>query len=341
VSLFHQELTLECSWILRPVLRRIGDSGPLERLAAARLGPSFPGLHRIVGGERFRAPRPAFFELFENLACEAGEPHLGLEAINARPAETLLDYLLRTAPTLGAALVTACRMNRLQNDQPHELEDGKALVARHQFWTDQARQSSEAMAATLVQIVRTSTDERWAPLEIRFPFRRPASTARLEEFFRCPIRFGAPAFEVHVSREDRELPFRGSDPALHRLLMRHALKELARIPNPNSTAADQVRVALREAIPHGDATLMAIADRLKMRPDALERRLVEDGTGFSTLLVEERRRLATQLLSTGTRTFRDVASAVGFPNASALRRALLRFEGEKPGGSRKRPLDPT
>src|SRR5262249_25121570 len=152
-------LTMEASWLLRPVLRHVRNEPQLTHFVSRRLGVDNLDL---TPGAKLRLPRPVVFELLEDLARQAGMCELGLQSIGRRAPETLLDYVVLTAATLGDALVTLARMNRLNNDAPFDLEIGEQrVILRQHFDTDQARQFGEGACATVVNLFRTGLSPDW------------------------------------------------------------------------------------------------------------------------------------------------------------------------------------
>ena len=320
--------------MLKPMLRSIGTGGRISRIVSEKLGSGAPSAARIVDGESFRAPRALVFDLCEELAHEAGDLHLGLRAVGGRPMETLIEHLCTSAPTFGDAIAVWTRSIRLHFDGPIEIEEqARRIVVRPPLGEKNAAQCTEGLAAAVVSVMRQLTDENWAPEEIRFPHARPGRIDALEEVFRCPLRFDAPAVELVLAREDLTRPSRRSDPWLHRLLARFATEQLARVPGPN--LVDQVRSLLLERLPSGNATLEVVADQLGMGVRTLQRYLEEEGTSFLAILDDARRRLATQLLRSGKQKLLEVALEVGFEDASSLHRAVRRWTGESPGRFRK------
>ena len=102
------------------------------------------------------------------------------------------------------------------------------------------------------------------------------------------------------------------------------------------TSVAQVRGFLASELPHGNATIEALADRLRMNVRTLQRHLEATGVSFVALLDEARRQLATDLLCDPNRTLLDVALEVGFKDTSSLYRACSRWTGEGPAALRIR-----
>src|SRR5262245_45203600 len=124
----NHAVTVESSWLLRPVLRYVGSERHSERLMVERLGA--PAVDAMVRGGKLRLPRTVAFALLEDLAKQTGVHDLGLLAIGRRPLETLLDYLVVSSRTLGDALNTLTATNRLNNDARFELDVDQRAVLR-------------------------------------------------------------------------------------------------------------------------------------------------------------------------------------------------------------------
>jgi AraC-like DNA-binding protein len=322
------------------MLALLGTGKRVEHLVTARLGPTSPSATRIASGEIVRAPRHAVFDLCEELAREAGDPELGLKAAGQRRLATLAEFTLVTAPDLGELLVLWPQIARLQNNNPFELTQRvRSVVLRQHLGSNTARQFSESVIAFQVPAIRAAVDEAWAPIEVRFPHRRPKSIAALEEALRCPIRFGAPVLEIEIARDDLALPARRSDPALHQLLKRLALEQRGRLPTLAPRIEDRVRAFLLEELARQEATLESAAAWLGMSVRTLQRRLDEQGTSYAAVLDTTRRELATQLLCDEASTLQDVAIQVGLQNVRSFHRAFQRWTRETPGQFRRRVVD--
>lgn len=329
-----QSATVESSWLLRPVLRHVGADPQVLQLMVERLGQS--DTHAIMRGATLRAPRLVVFELLERIAGLMGSSDLGLRAIGRRSPETLLDYLCITQRSLGDALTALSAMNRLNNDACFDLEIGNRVILRQHIGTDQARQFLEGAAGTLVRLFTESIDSDWLPLAVRFPFSRPDDVAALEQHFRCPIHFGASSFELHVAREDWELPFRRFDPALNALLKQVAAEQLALLPRLEDSAAGATRLAMKEALARRQILdIETVAHRLKTSVRTLQRRLYEEGVDFRTLYDDARRQLAMELLAEDGRKLAEVASLLGMSGLSSLHRAIHRWTGQSPSALRQ------
>jgi AraC-like DNA-binding protein len=78
------------------------------------------------------------------------------------------------------------------------------------------------------------------------------------------------------------------------------------------------------------ASFDSIAERLKMSPRSLRRRLQDEGTSFRELFDEVRAQVAIKYVRDTSLSIEDVTYALGFNDASALRHAFRRWTGAAP-----------
>lgn len=83
------------------------------------------------------------------------------------------------------------------------------------------------------------------------------------------------------------------------------------------------------------ATLDDIADRLAMSPRSLRRKLEQEGTSFRTIVEEERRQTAIQLLSGSDMKLEELAIHLGYTDTASFTRAFRRWMDCSPGEYRK------
>jgi AraC-like DNA-binding protein len=82
----------------------------------------------------------------------------------------------------------------------------------------------------------------------------------------------------------------------------------------SASLSDHVWLRLMETIGDGDASLGGVARGLRMSVAALQRGLREDGTSFTRLLGDVRRRLTIPGAHAGAPPLDEIALAFGFPD---------------------------
>jgi AraC-like DNA-binding protein len=143
------------------------------------------------------------------------------------------------------------------------------------------------------------------------------------------------AIELPLSLVDRALP--QADPALYRVIERHAEALLAARPAPQDTTSERVQRVLIEALNanSSDVSLTAVAAELRLSERSLQRRLAGEGTSFDALLERLRLDLALRYLGDQSIAIAEVAYLLGYSEPSAFHRAFKRWTGRTPSAVRR------
>ncbi len=94
--------------------------------------------------------------------------------------------------------------------------------------------------------------------------------------------------------------------------------------------SEQVRSLLRSALMTGHSSADQVAELFSIHRRTLNRRLNESGTSFRELSDEIRFEIARQLLQDTAMEIIDIASLLGYSNASAFTRAFRRWSSATP-----------
>jgi AraC-like DNA-binding protein len=186
--------------------------------------------------------------------------------------------------------------------------------------------------ATAIQLLRELS---LASIDIlTLTFRElPAEDAGMIEQL-CGVRPENPAGENAILIEAglAEQPLSTYDPHLVRMLEDQCRQRLARLTT--NSLADQVRQKLHGA-PGLEASLDEIARALALSPRSLRRKLDQENTSFRTLVEDERRQLALQLLSNTHMKLDELAIHLGYTDTGSFTRAFRRWMGCSPGEYRQ------
>lgn len=326
--------------------RRVGVSarvvgGVVTAARAVGIDPH-PTLRRLgIDPERLedletRIPVESEEALWDEMARLSGDPFFGLHAQQHLPAGhgDVLDYAVRSSPTLADAFDVLVRYNRLLHDtaefELHVGAERARLVQR--FRSDPVgttRQVADYSLGALVTVCRQLVGADWRPLEIRFRHARPERPEEYRRFFGRMPQFDCDANEIVFSRSLLGRALATADPYLHRVMRRHAAALLAERPRPEGIA-DEVRAALAPHLRGGAPCVRKIAATVGMNARTLQRRLRQEGTSYQYLLEEMRRALALRMLDERRRSVARIAADVGFSEPSAFHRAFKRWTGVSP-----------
>ena len=300
------------------------------------------GVPRAVFGELLatvpaegRVPVERFYDLMERAAQHTDDPDelALLIGRDTRPESfDILGYMVSTAETLGAALRAVVNFGRLVTDEPVSLVplgDQTRLVYQPVGPRRPAHRYVSVMM--LVDVAHALADLSGAPVQARqavLPGGRP-STRLLQQLGGVEVVDGWPP---SLTYDDRTLalPTRTANPPVYAFLEGLAVAELeAR----DDSLEHRAREHIRRRLPHGTATLDAVARALAMSRRSLQRALRAESLGFSELREDVRRESASLHLAHG-RTVTEVALLLGYSDARAFRRAFRRWHGRSPGSAR-------
>lgn len=290
-----------------------------------------------------RIPLSLETALWDEAARRSSDPAFGLHAAEAvRPGMfDVLDYAVRTAPSLRSALERLIRYNRLLHDVArfHLVNLGDDVRLVHGLPPDvtQSRHAAEFTLACVVVMGRQLLGGRFAPRGVTFRHPAPEAAALVEHrrLFGTSPHFAQEenALELPQGELDRTLP--AADPALSRVVLRHAEALLAVRPEPSATTSQRVRRLLADTVGQGETTLAAAAQTLQLSERSLQRRLAEEGTTFDGVLDDLRRELAHRYLSDRRIAIAEIAYLLGYSEPSAFHRAFKRWTGRTPREARE------
>ncbi|MGE0486388.1 MAG: helix-turn-helix domain-containing protein [Gammaproteobacteria bacterium] len=161
---------------------------------------------------------------------------------------------------------------------------------------------------------------------------RPAQAAAYDDFFGCPVSFGAAADEMHFPQALWDaVPPQANDRS--RRYFENQCQQLNESMQAPFRYADIVRGRLRHATPI--PSLPALATALFITPRTLQRRLAAEGTGFGELLQEVREARAQALLRRPSLAIEEIAWRLGFNDRDAFSRAFRAWTGLSPSAFRR------
>lgn len=169
--------------------------------------------------------------------------------------------------------------------------------------------------------------------EAWFDFPEPAHAAAARA--RLPgVRYGMPATQCRAPAKAMDLPLAMANAPGLQLALEQCERELVLLQLP-ALAAPRVQQELRLRR-DGYPSLAAVAARLHQSERTLRRRLADEGTSFSGLLDEARRRDAMRLLANPELDVQQVAGMLGYAEPANFTRAFRKWTGLSPSAWRQR-----
>lgn len=161
----------------------------------------------------------------------------------------------------------------------------------------------------------------------------PADCREYEEFFGCPIRFGADrnCLVYPVSVGELNIP-NASEELL--LLLSERADRLMKNMEQQSGLARRIASLLATQLTNAMPEKPLIAAQLGMSERTLQRRLNEEGTSYQKVLEETRHQLALEMLRNTPLPINTISQQLGFSEPSTFYRAFKKWEGMTPGALR-------
>ncbi len=284
---------------------------------------------------------PELGALLADVAKELGDPLFGLHCALAmtRGSYGLLEFGLRSAPTLRVAMEQLATYGALINPLVRwttEL-DGDDLSLHHRAPQKGGvgRQGNIFTVARILQIAREMTGVDLKPVRAWFAHEEKVCPPELAAHLGTKeIAFGRGSNGLTFSQADLARRPIGADAELNRALELYGAGVLAECGD-SIDVYEQTRGAVLTLLPKGDATLAKTAKRLHVTSRTLQRRLLDEGVSFGSLLTEVKRAQAERLLSRNDAPLAEVAEQVGYADAGAFVRAFRTWTGTTPGKFRE------
>jgi AraC-like DNA-binding protein len=288
----------------------------------------------------------AYFTLWEQVARKLQDPGLPIRVAQTfDPGDyDLLGFVGMTAPSLRAALHGLCSYYRLWADASawtiEELGGTVNIVFHPKGRGGLGRRlATETSVAELLQAARKVTGTGLRPTRVGFAHPAPASLTEHRRFFGALPLFDQERDELVMPARLLEQVPRLADPGLAAYLEHQAETAIVGLPT-NESWRDRVQAILLPTLSVETPTLEDLARRLATTPSTLKRRLRDERCSFRELLGLARRELAVRYLSSTSLTIAEIASALGFSEASAFQRAFKSWTGETPGAFRRSRTHP-
>ena len=295
-----------------------------------------------IGNPDLFVPRSLETRLVARAVRHVG-PEVGLVAAQRIPkgAFGLLEYIVRTSPTLSVGLDHLARFGGLLGSPP-----GIVRTAGAGTTVELSRRGgpSGTIGACIAEFAlgalawqgRAATVKAWHPEVVTFEHRPLGTKARYQSLFRCPVEFAAESTGLTLASRDLALGMRDADRRLHRVLRESA----AALPGPQnggSRFSERVELAVADAIrAAGRFELSDIASRLDLSARTLQYRLRRDGVSYRAVVDAAREKIARRLLATTRQGVPEIAHLLGYSEPAPFHRAFRRWTGLTPTEFRAR-----
>jgi AraC-like DNA-binding protein len=267
---------------------------------------------------------------------------LGIHLAESLPrgALDLIEYALRSSPSLEKGLGRLARYGRLLSDRvavrTHNKGEGFLFLVHDTATAPLHPARTEFALAVALELSRNCTGADITPLRVSFAHPAPDNTAEHQRFFHAPVRFGAGSSSMSLSASDALRPMREADAALAGIIRRRLENALGDRDRSSAGAmSTRVRRLVVERLGQSVLTLDAVAMLLAVSRRTLTRRLAEEGASFSGILDEVRGDFARTLLQDPSLSIGDIAFLLQYSEPAAFHRSFRRWTGQSPRAFRK------
>ncbi|SNT29933.1 AraC family transcriptional regulator [Antarctobacter heliothermus] len=286
-------------------------------------------------------PAERYYDMLERIADQVDVTDLPVRAGASMRLDEYgaLGLAFKAATTLGASYARVERYARLWTSVvEYELQPAAegTLFILHRAGERRLgmRLSNEATLASAVSIARQVCPVPLAPVEVLVRHPAPRTIAAHEEWFGCPVRFGADRDAILYADETLARPNILGDEGISQYLTAHLDAELSDITREPALVT-QAQAAIAQTLSEGTPKMAEIARSLGLSTRSFHRRLSEHGMNFQSLTEDTRRDLAEGLLRDESHSLAEIAFLTGFSEQSAFTRAFKRWVGTTPATYRK------
>jgi len=289
-----------------------------------------------IKNSHFRLPVTNQIKFLNLVADELPDPFLGIqlaEGIDLREMG-LLYYVVASSETLGNALRRLARYSSINNEgiriTCHEWKDIRVQFEYVGVARLSDRHQIEFFVVTLLRICRQLTNLSLSPRSVKLAHRRTELPPGIKKMFGCNVAFGSSVDEVVYPGLAKNISTVNADSYLNALLVRYCEEALSTRRMHSGAWRLKVENAIVPLLPHGQAKIGEIAQRLGVSVRTLTRLLASEGCTYSEILDALRVDLAKRYLQEQNLPLSEVAWLLGFGEVSTFFHAFKRWTGKTP-----------
>ena len=283
---------------------------------------------------------------FWKIATETtSDPHLGLHLADHVPfgAYPLLEYIGASCQSLYQALVFFGKYGQVIYGCWHpRLVESKNSI-RFDLGTEGAPENSRhadefGLALMMKRLKHFSGAD--VPLKaVQFRHHLIGDVEEYKKIFSVNVSFDQEESSLLFDSSIKNIPCKSADHFLLGSLLNLAEKFLQKLPNEKrstqSNLNSRVTSIIGKDLALGEPQIEKIASAVGMSSRSLQRKLEEEGTSLSQLVVSVRKEVASELLKNVDLTYEEIALSLGYSTASAFNRAFKQWFKMSPSEFRK------
>jgi AraC-like DNA-binding protein len=283
------------------------------------------------------------FDLWREADKLCGDPLLGLKVGQRFDLARLdaLGYACMSCKTLGEGYELTTRYYRLVEstvDLKVDQNDSSFVLRFIDKIGDKAPTLYNEYVAAAVFAGGCRAAGKRIPLNrVLLPHVDSQNQKSLQEYFGCPIEFGASEIAIEFPSEVYQIPMAQPDPAFKKMMEIEIARLLAYAPVSNPLLG-QIQAFISVNLSHPNLSLDWLSLQLGMSGRTLDRRLRENGVTYTQLLDSVRSSVAKVLIQEARFSMSEIAFQLGFSELSVFTRSFKKWTGQSPSEYKNQPL---
>ncbi len=311
-----------------------------RNISAQRLCKQSGILYEKLGADaKYSLTAEQINTLWKNVCHVSNDNLFGLHFGTAMqlPALSVVGQVIQTSSTIGEALTHAGAMIPLLTEMfQMQIQPGKtSFVLR--FLADKTkaetfkytyRQMADYLMAFVVHELDGFLDEKIQPVITRFPY-PIAETTEYERIFRGSVLANSSELEIELDNKYWDKPILTADYDLQDYFLQKMNGWLQNTGAENTLPVRIYNYLLSNAYLF-NMSLESVAANFNISPRSLQRKLREEGIGFSEIVESVKQKVAISYLDSGNYQIKDISYILGYNEQSAFLRAFKKWTGKTP-----------
>ncbi|WP_460141850.1 AraC family transcriptional regulator [Pseudomonas sp. S2_E01] len=317
--------------LVREALSQSCEPGAATREVLTKVGID----PTLLEAPEARVPATAYARLWRLLARRRDDEFFGMDPRKLKSGS--LAFLCRSSmiqPSLAAGLTSALEFLSLMLEHlPAQLvrQQSLAEIVLFEDEQDPRRAFTYFTYWMIVHGVACWLAGRRIPiLAIELRCCEPDFCDDYRVMFSENLRFERPRTRMIISADCLDLPIKRTPDELKRFLAEAPANILVKYRDPQSLAS-RIKQDLRHLPAQQWPETEPLAQQLCMSASTLRRRLAEEGQTYQGLKDSVRKELAIGWLAEPSISFAEIATRLGFADASSFYKAFRKWSGSNPG----------
>jgi AraC-like DNA-binding protein len=289
----------------------------------------------VVKAPDTRLPIETYLYIEEAAAEYVHDPSFGLHMGEFAEAGSwsILGYMMMNCKSLGEAFEKAGKYQRvignlIEGEVKIRFNKIKVVLVIPPHAPKMSRHCFESTLASSVRMMRNLTGVPLSPVEVRFAYPKPASTAEYERVFCCPVYFDQKETSMTIDARIINTPILLPNAELLQHFENYAQAFLAELERKHEYTQQVTKIILAH-LDDEKLSINRVAREMAMSVRTLQNRLSDEGVVFSDLLQEIREKLAKKYLRENY-TVETITYLLGFSEPSVFRKAFKKWAGVTP-----------